>query len=67
MTWQPIATAPRDGTAFLAWESEEDEVVIAVAEREPANYPFFNATNYECYSEGRLTHWQQLPGPPNDD
>ena len=65
--WQPIITAPRDGTAFLAywWREHTDGT------RYEAAAPYVVAH----YMDGRLfpswipekdppTHWRMLPGPP---
>ena len=66
MEWQPIKTAPKDGTLFLAWE---------------AHYPYANVARwfqgrvYWLAEELQLaytgswsghppTHWMPLPDPP---
>lgn len=61
--WQPIETAPRDGTEFIAcWQPEGYD------------YQLVNADTYwwgrgECFishEAGRIepTHWMPLPAPP---
>ena len=55
--WQPIETAPRDGTAVLVGRVYEDgKVEYAVA----CNYN----DGLGWSDMGALTHWQPLPSPP---
>jgi hypothetical protein len=65
--WQPIATAPKDGTAFLAYWVR----TYSDGKRYEAAQPYVVAH----YSHGRLwpewirpddqpTHWMPLPSPP---
>jgi hypothetical protein len=54
--WQPIETAPKDGTVILAW-------------RKHATIPMIVRFYYgEWDSDGvhvsHLTHWMPLPEPP---
>lgn len=64
MTWQPIATAPRDGTPFIAavpfgggeWE-------ISKMMWEEFRHAFIDAT-YSPFDETQPTHWMPLPEPP---
>ena len=57
--WQPIETAPKDGSKFLAWRRHSSIPLIV----------FYNAEydQYEC-NDGHLvfslTHWLPLPKAP---
>ena len=58
--WQPIETAPADGTQFLAWDGKDMKRAIAYS--------------YGCIYDDEMespyltlwhpTHWQPLPSPP---
>lgn len=67
--WQPIATAPRDGTPVLAWE----DGVAYVTEWQESFRDGFGDTHtgwvepdvgelgpYPCHP----SHWMPLPDPP---
>ena len=68
--WQPIESAPKDGTRFLAtWDrarylvTTEDPVVVRwIADhwKGPAFYPDAAGTPYH------VTHWMPLPPPPGE-
>lgn len=61
--WQPIETAPRDGTEFLAcWAKGGTHAIVAWTE----GMGWTDANS----DDGFLvppTHWQDLPAPPEDD
>jgi hypothetical protein len=66
-TWQPIETAPKDGTEILAWDgiqrivawfdvfSERQQVLCG----RPGDWRF--SDDDPCLP----THWQPLPAPPD--
>ena len=74
MTWQPIETAPRDGTCFLGgllvnhWTSARDsyttyfEVHVVFCDEETGEI----SSDCDCdgWSIDDYTHWQPLPPPP---
>ncbi len=60
--WQPIETAPKDGTAMLV--HDEGAVFIAVFdEDEGAWMDIAGAPGYQRV-EPAPTHWMPLPDPP---
>lgn len=66
--WQPIETAPRDGTRILAWipcDDEKHEIMWMDVS--------INGWDRWHYAGGWIpafcqqpTHWQPLPGPPKE-
>lgn len=64
MTWQPIETAPKDGTPILGWS---DEGVAYVCWWRPGRrgtaWAFFYAPDVGTFSF-HPTLWQPLPEPP---
>jgi hypothetical protein len=58
--WQPIETAPKDGTHFLTIYGADDDGTYWIV--------FWNDNWLECVSSGfqidHATHWQPLPTPP---
>ncbi|MBO1748920.1 Lar family restriction alleviation protein [Stenotrophomonas indicatrix] len=68
--WQPIETAPKDGTAILACYARHYETngFLPIAVRWRAYHP--NARGNEEWRDHSgakvraITHWQPLPAPP---
>jgi len=60
-TWQPIDTAPKDGTAVLIWDGSD--MVVAICE------PNLLIPWRSTYGDtiGEPTHWMPLPAPPEAD
>lgn len=65
MTWQPIETAPKDGTQVLLWR---DETIVGRWQIDDRR-PYW--TGGDIYWRGvrwcrdhNPTHWQPLPEPP---
>lgn len=78
MTWQPIETAPKDGTWFMAWDGEEVLPICWVDDLnswEPSYRgwacadKYWGGTLYEGYNEVKRqpTHWQVTLEPPVPD
>lgn len=75
--WQPIETAPRDGTKFLAYRPLAHlthDPHIRVVKGTPHNYGCWEATvppgySLENFTDGacRATHWQPLPAAPKQE
>jgi len=57
--WQPVETAPRDGTYFLAYDLEMDQYWVCFWDKREE---WFSDGNF--YDKINLTHWQPLPTPP---
>jgi hypothetical protein len=76
MNWQPIETAPRNGTWVLIWPKYASNPLVA---------EFSNNRWYGCYEHYKVscgrwceggsvdtwpnlnpTHWQPLPPPPTE-
>ncbi len=60
--WQPISTAPKDGTEVLAFWSNSCSMGIVLHETRPNRQG-----RHWCDEEGYVsdpTHWMPLPDPP---
>lgn len=57
--WQPIETAPKYGTVFLAWRKHATHPLMV---RYDPSYDWF--ANYDGEHVYDLTHWMPLPKPP---
>ena len=65
MEWQPIETAPKDGTEILAFATFERRDFIAVAQWADADPEFPNTVAGWFWDYAiRPTHWMPLPEPP---
>lgn len=60
--WQPIETAPKDNTVFLAWRKHATHPLMV---RYEPSYDWF--ANYDGEHVYDLTHWMPLPKPPAID
>ena len=58
-TWQPIETAPKDGTYVLLYEPRDDDHAIEVGFYECETWYGMDHI-YSIYP----THWMPLPKPP---
>ena len=59
--WQPIETAPRDGTMMLVWAKEWSCPVLMTREgRDGIEYWLIGDTD----GDGFPTHWMPLPELP---
>ena len=65
MEWQPIETAPKDGTPILIWDGEI-QYVCAWVQRTPGDWRWFEFDG-EFYHSYKPTHWMPLPEPPLAD
>lgn len=66
--WQPIETAPMDGTEFLAFKASEFGPVICVCTWIDSDHPDYDGdTPHVCWDHSGFwdaTHWMPLPEPP---
>jgi hypothetical protein len=66
--WQPIETAPKDGTPILLWHDDRDGFLPVVALWHAEEWRV--ASQFGGYCPGRCsevllaTHWMALPEPP---
>lgn len=68
-TWQPIATAPKDGTLILAANIDPAIQNAVVIYWEPGSVVFnvighWRSSTHEIVAIGLITHWQPLPAAP---
>jgi hypothetical protein len=64
--WQPIETAPRDGSRFLVWEKHYGIRIGRCKERADHDDWLSYMDAFDGSSKGgpRATHWMPLPTPP---
>jgi hypothetical protein len=61
--WQPIETAPKDGTAFLGYNAGRERIYLI----ESVHVEYDSKTTWQDragYYNITLTHWMPLPPPP---
>ena len=64
MNWQPIETAPKDGTRILMFCPNEQKE-INVGWIAPAGIIAFGGS-FQYDLRGPVTHWMPLPAPPEE-
>lgn len=71
MDWQPIETAPQDGSMFLAYQPANPEhpqvfpALMGVGSMGPSGFCMDGVGGYEVeYDLAKPTHWTRLPDPP---
>jgi len=69
--WQPIETAPRDGTRVLLWtdtkaDPEDSEYLRSTGGEDfaLAQIGQWEVDEWDCLLVGKATHWMPLPEPP---
>ena len=74
MEWQPIETAPKDGTSFLGWDGKYvTEMIWASHEDDDGHVGWccagfsYGGVLYDLHylPLGEPTHWMPLPDPPS--
>ena len=72
MKWQPIETAPKDGTSILVCIArllDSHKVVFWNEEAVADEHGLFSweiEDTDTAYHENAFTHWMPLPDPPED-
>jgi hypothetical protein len=61
LQWQPIDTAPKDGTTILGWECDE---ILLVAYCVDDKWIWMNFMSDHTSWSPNPTHWMPLPAPP---
>jgi hypothetical protein len=69
MKWQPIETAPRDGSEFQCWWSGTWEPRCRF-DTDRERFQYWGRTDFDQYSwdewpVDQPTHWMPLPPPPS--
>lgn len=64
--WQPIETAPMDGTHVLTWNGRWIAVSYWSA-KDFYNAPAWHDTRSDVNHIDHPTHWMPLPAAPNDE
>lgn len=69
MDWQPIETAPRDGTVFVAVHNRGNWLYAPDPRRIYCRCVYWNGRHFnefgpDRFDESELTHWMPLPLPP---
>jgi len=66
MEWQPIATAPKDGTFFLGYWPEKRRLEACILptywDEHTSDGPRFVDVDDNCFENP--THWMPLPAKP---
>ncbi len=68
MTWQPIKTAPKDGTQIVLFlEDKQCAIGEYVTQKDGfAAWELFHTEDSAYYLSIRATHWMPLPEPPDE-
>ena len=66
MKWQPIETAPRDGTPFLVWLPKKS---LGSHVHAATFHPNVKCVGHQFAFdlESQPTHWMPLPEPPQSE
>lgn len=73
MDWQPIETAPKDGTGVLLWVdsvypiSGRNRYVMGRWDTKRNIWDFKNISVWGCSAAVCFSHWMPLPAPPQTD
>ena len=63
--WQPMTTAPRDGTRVLVWSATESTYHVLSFDSAPPPGWMSQDGDYVVFEDREhLSHWMALPPPP---
>ena len=63
--WQPMTTAPRDGTRVLVWSATEAAYHVLSFDKTPPPGWMSQEGDYVVFEDQEpLSHWMALPSPP---
>ena len=63
--WQPMTTAPRDGTRVLVWSATEAAYHVLSFDKTPPPGWMSQGGDYVVFEDQEpLSHWMALPSPP---
>ena len=68
--WQPIETAPKDGTLILAVDARNQDSHAVVYYEElysKSNYVWCMIGTDDTFHRDRFTHWMPLPAQPTQE
>lgn len=68
MEWQPIETAPNDGTRFLVYRPNRVIIEACVPDGYGCGDWYFEGVMWSGVANAMdATHWMPLPEPPNSE
>jgi len=70
VSWQPIETAPKDGTWILVWKHDYDCPMSAqwgLLDINPNKYTGMKGWSGYGYIFSDVTHWMPMPEPPKEN
>ena len=66
--WQPIETAPRDGTWIWCWHEEKRWKRVGMRCKASGPRWYYSGTGFNAeYADDAPTHWRPLPAAPQED
>lgn len=63
--WQPIDTAPKDGSVFLGLWRSQNNIQFVSAKKDQKGRGWTDPFELYDYNT-KLTHWMPLPEPPKE-
>lgn len=65
--WQPIETAPRDGTWIWCWHEEKRWKRVGMRCKASGPRWYYSGTGFNAeYADDAPTHWRPLPAAPQE-